>query len=108
MWTLYGHFIFVSGGASSPAGGDNQEPFQDEVEQLLGDGAGGEEEEEGEGEDLFGDNFERCVEEGGRGGGGGGRDEKIKKKGLFMELVWAKAEGGGCHSYVLDCANIGG
>ena len=29
------------------------------MEQLLGDG--GEEEEEGEGEDLFGDNFERCV-----------------------------------------------
>ena len=29
------------------------------MEQLLGDGEGGEEEEEGE--DLFGDNLERCV-----------------------------------------------
>ena len=28
---------------------------------MLGDGDGGEEEVEGEGEDLFGDNFERCV-----------------------------------------------
>ena len=49
------------GGASSPAGGD-QEPFEDEVEQLLGDNVGeGEEEEVEEGEDLFGDNMERCV-----------------------------------------------
>ena len=30
------------------------------MEQLLGDGEGGGEEEE-EGEDLFGDNLERCV-----------------------------------------------
>ena len=87
MDTLY--CFFVSGGASSPAGRDDQEPFQDEVEQLLGDGAGGEEEEEGEGEDLFGDNFERCVGEEWSGRGGGGRerererDEKIKK-GSFM------------------------
>ena len=50
-----------AGGASSPGGaggGEEQEPFQDEVEQLLGDG---EEAEEEEGEDLFGDNLERCV-----------------------------------------------
>lgn len=36
-----------------------QEPFEDEVGQLLGDNV--EEEEEEEGEDLFGDNLERCV-----------------------------------------------
>ena len=50
-----------AGGASSPSRGDDREPFRDEVEQLLGDGAGEEEEGEGEGEDLFGDNFERYV-----------------------------------------------
>lgn len=41
-----------------PADGE-QEPFEDEVGQLLGDNV--EEEEEEEGEDLFGDNLERCV-----------------------------------------------
>ena len=51
----------LTGGASSPAGaGDDQEPFRDEVEQLLGDNEGEGEEEE-EGEDLFGDNLERYI-----------------------------------------------
>lgn len=48
----------ILGGVSSPADGE-QEPFEDEVGQLLGDNV--EEEEEEEGEDLFGDNLERCV-----------------------------------------------
>ena len=51
-----------TGGASSPADGERA-PFEDEVGQLLGDNV--EEEEEEEGEDLFGDNLERCVCEGG-------------------------------------------
>ena len=39
---------------------------------MLGDGDGGE--EEGEGEDLFGDNFERCV-----------RKEKGRERGRIKE-----------------------
>ena len=52
----------MSGDAGSPAGGE-QEPFQDEVEQLLGDNDPEVEEEveEEEGEDLFGDNMERYI-----------------------------------------------
>ena len=42
---------------SSP-GRDDLPPFQDETDALLGNEGGSPEEEEEEGEELFGDNFE--------------------------------------------------
>ena len=45
---------------SSP-GRDDLPPFQDETDVLLGNEAGTPEEEEEEGEELFGDNFEAWV-----------------------------------------------
>ena len=48
-----------TGLVTSSPGRDDLAPFEDETDALLGNEASGNENEEGEGEELFGDNMEK-------------------------------------------------